>query len=209
MVIAAKICGLKPFSKWTQLLLCCLFVLYSCAQSTQPAQPTEMNLDQAILLTKAWCEEARERFDQAKISSNGDFRGVFGAPEIVYSAQEKKLSVEGLVIHDATLQVEYPEYFDKIRSVGEREPYTMGEGYFFIEKTPLNEKTPQLTLRKDFVDGSIKAKQFVLEVNWLMNWSTYWRLQRSHTISGVSEEDLIKEAPGIEAKFRKSSPRPW
>ncbi len=168
-----------------------------------------MNLEHAILLTKAWCTEARESFDKIKVSPNRDFRGVFGAAEIVYSAYDKKLSAEGLIIRDASLQVKYPEYFDKIRNTGNREPYTMGEGYFYIEKTPFDGTSPQLTLRKDFQDGSISAKQFVLEVDWLMNWSTYWRLQRSHTISGIHEAELIKQAPGIEAWARKNSPRPW
>lgn len=168
-----------------------------------------MSLEQALLLTKAWCQEARESFDKLKVSSDGDFRGVFGAPEIVYSAKNKKLSVQGLIINNASLLLEHPEFFNEIKRAGDRERYTLGEGYFFIDQLSQDTKTPQLTLRKDFSDGSVSTRQFVLEVNWLMRWSTYWRLQRHHEVGAASEEELIKQAPGIEAKFRKSSPRPW
>ncbi len=184
-------------------------VVSACTKAPQTTQPTEMNLDRAILLTKAWCNRSRESFDKAKVSANGDFRGVFGAAEIIYSTNDKKLSVEGLVIHNATVMSEYPELFDRFKRAGERELYTLGEGYFYIEKTSTDGSTPQLTLRKDFQDGSINTRQFVLEVDWLMRWSTYWRLQRGHTVFGASEEQLTKDAPGIEAWARKNNPRPW
>ena len=182
------------------------FILCSCMQSTQPS---EMSADQALLLTKAWCQEARASFDQVKVSSNGDFRGVFGAAEIAYTSDQKRLLVEGLIINDATVMAEYPELFEEFERVGNRESYTLGEGNFYIEKKPFGKAVPQLTLRKDFVDGSIKPKQFVLEVDWLMRWSTYWSLQRSRDVRTKREEELIKQAPGIEAWARRNSPRPW
>ncbi len=168
-----------------------------------------MNLDQAILLTKSWCEEAHESFAKVEISPNGDFGGILGAPDVIYSTQNKRLSIEGLIIDDASIMIEYPELFADIETVGKHEPYTLGEGYFFIEKMPMGQKEPQLTLRKDFTDGSITPSQFVKEVRWLMEWSTHWRLQRSLIVINKPEAQLIEEAPTIEAWARKNRPRPW
>ena len=168
-----------------------------------------MDLDKALLLTKAWCDEAHESFSKVEVAANGDFGGVLGAPDIIYSAQDKRLTVLGLVINNASVMVELPEVFHKFEQISEYEPYTLGEGHFYIEKTPMSQKEPQLTLRKDFTDGSISPVQFVKEVNWLMQWSTYWRKNRSYDVLTRRIEELIKESPAIEAKFRKVTPRPW
>ena len=184
--------------------------LFACAGSSRPeqTQPTIMDIDKALLLTKAWCDEVHESFTQVEIADNGDFRGVLGAPDIIYSAQEKRLTVLGLVINNASVMVELPEVFEDFEQVGKYEPYTLGEGYFYIEKTPMSQKKPQLTLRKDFTDGSISPVQFVKEVNWLMQWSTYWRKNRSLDVLGKPVEELVKKSPSIETKFRKATPRP-
>ena len=108
-----------------------------------------MDIDKALLLTKAWCDEAHESFSKVEIAANGDFRGVVGAPEIIYSNQDKRLVVLGLVINNATAIVKRYELFTDFETVGKHEPYTLGEGYFFIEKTPMGKDNPQLTLRKD------------------------------------------------------------
>lgn len=171
--------------------------------------PTEMNSERALVLTQAWCKRVREPFDNVSVSPNGDFRGVFGAAEIFYSSQEKRLRILGLVVYDASLMVKRSEFFDEVKRAGDREPSTLGEGYFFLEKTPYKAEAPQLTLRKDFTDGVIKPEQFIKEVDWLMDWATYWRKQRYHQVSEESEEQLIREAPEIESWAKKNRLRPW
>ena len=168
-----------------------------------------MDIDKALLLTKAWCDEAHESFSKVEIAANGDFRGVVGAPEIIYSNQDKRLVVLGLVINNATVIVKRYELFTDFETVGKHEPYTLGEGYFFIEKTPMGKDNPQLTLRKDFTDGSISPQQFVKEVRWLMQWSTHWYMKRSGDVLGQPIEELIKKSPAIETEARKNNPRPW
>ena len=168
-----------------------------------------MTLDQAIRLTQAWAGSVNESFDQAAISPSGNFRGLFGGAEIAYDAQTKTLLVEGLVIHDASVLVEDLEFLDEIRRAGEREPYTRGEGYFFIEPQPLGYTEPQLTLRKDFTDGSFSNRQFVREVGWLLEWATHWRMVRYPQLIDETEEERIRKAPQIEAWARKKRPRPW
>lgn len=192
-----------------------LFVVFlvalftSCVQTTHQATPIDMDLDRSIYLTQAWCKEVKESFNTASVSANGDFKGVFGAAEISYSSQQKKLSVYGLVNYNAGLMVKYPAFFNDLKRVGQRELYTLGEGYFYLNKEPFNAENPQLTLRKDFTDGTISAEQFVIEVDWMMGWSTYWRKQRYLKVGEETEEQLAKEAPDIEAWARKNRPRPW
>ncbi len=111
------------------------FFTLSCASKTMP---TDMTLDQAIRLTQAWGEYVHEPFEQATISPNGDFRGLFAGAEIAYNAKEKILVIEGLVIHDASILVKAKEFFDEIKRAGDREPSTRGEGYFYIETTLWN-----------------------------------------------------------------------
>ena len=168
-----------------------------------------MNLDEAILLTKAWGREANVSFEEATILPNGDFRGVFGAAELIYSAQEKTLFAQGLIQQDASLMVEFPAYFEQFERAEKREPSTTGEGYFYVEPHPYESETPQLTLRREFRNGSMQPRQFVKEVDWLMEWSTYWRKQRAAEVRKKPEEELIQEAPQIEAWARKNRPRPW
>lgn len=168
-----------------------------------------MDLDHALKLTQAWCNQVKESFTTAKATPTGDFKGVFGAAEISYSARDKKLSVDGLVNYNASLMVDYPVFFDKLNRIGQRELYTLGEGYFYLNKTPYKAQEPQLTLRKDFTNGAISAKQFVTEVDWMMSWATYWRKQRYIKVGQVTEEQLAEEAPGVVAWARKTRPRPW
>ncbi len=168
-----------------------------------------MTLDRAIFLTQAWGKRTGDSFDQATIAPNGDFRGVFGGAEIAYIATRKTLLVEGLIIQDATVLVEDEELLDEIKRVGNREPYTRGEGYFFIELTPLDYANPQLTLCKDFVDGAIEPAQFVREVEWLLEWATHWRRVRYPQLIVQTEEEQIRQAPEIEARARRLRPRPW
>ncbi len=168
-----------------------------------------MTNDKALALTKAWCVEAHEQLgNHLKVSSNGDFSGVFGAAEITYVAQAKKLYVDGLVNYDASELIEYPELFDDFERAENREAYTLGEGRFHILNTPGREH-PQLTLRKEFSDGSVTVNQFVKEIDWLMQWSTYWRLQRSYDVNTKSEEELVREGAKLDAWARKNRPRPW
>ena len=182
------------------------FLTLSCTSRTMP---TDMTLDRAIRLTQTWAKRVREPFDQASIAPNADFRGVFSGAEISYSAQEKMLTVEGLVIQNARVLVKNVEFFNEIKRVGDREPYTRGEGYFYIEPTPSGYTNPQLTLRKDFTNGSIDPAQFVREVDWLLEWSTHWRMTRYPQLIEESEEERIRKAPEIEAWAKKNRPRPW
>ena len=169
-----------------------------------------MTTDQALALTKAWCAEARESFeDHLRVDPNGGFKGVFGAAEVTYDADKRVLHVDGLVNYDASLLVEYPVFFDEVKHVGDRQPYTLGEGQFYLHKQPHKAPAPQLTLRKTFTNGSIAPSRFVAEVDWLMQWSTYWRTQRYLQVGEKDEADLLKEAPGIDASARKNQPRPW
>lgn len=193
-----------------QVVACLNFIVLSCTSTTTShTMPTQMTLDQAIRLTQAWANSVNESFDQATISPNGDFRGLFAGAEIAYVAQTKTLLVEGLVIHKASLFVKDRELFDEIKRAGDREPYTRGEGYFFIEPKPLGYTEPQLTLRKDFTDGSMDGKQFVREVSWLLEWSTHWRMVRYPQVFEQTEEQMIREAPLIEKRAKEKRPRPW
>lgn len=169
----------------------------------------EMSADRALILTRAWAASIGESLENMTVSPNGDFRGLFGAAEIVYSSRDKMLSAMGLVDIDATPMLEDQEFFDEMKRTGEREPSTMGEGYFYIEKTPFNARLPQLTLRKDFTNAMLEPKRFILEVDWLMEWATYWRKIRSVQVVSKPEEELIREAAGIEEWVKKNRPRPW
>ena len=92
-----------------------------------------MDVDKALLLTKAWCDEAHESFSKVEIAANGDFGGVLGAPDIIYSAQEKRLTVLGLVINNASVMVELPEVFEDFeQSQCKHEPYTLRERDYFL-----------------------------------------------------------------------------
>ena len=169
-----------------------------------------MTTDKALLLTKTWCREARESFDDKLIvDPNGGFRGEFGAPDIIYDSPTKTLTVYGLVINDASVIAAYPELYANFERAGKREAYTLGEGHLYILKTPIKQKEPQLTLRKVFSDGSMTPEQFVREVDWLMQWSTHWRTQRSLAIMDKTDEELAKEGAEIDAWARKNRPRPW
>ncbi|MDB5259860.1 MAG: hypothetical protein JWN37_91 [Candidatus Nomurabacteria bacterium] len=138
-----------------------------------------------------------------------DFKVILGAAEFSYSANDGQFSVFGLVVNDAHLMIKRKEFFDEVKRAGDREPSTLGEGYFYINEQPLNSGMPQLVLRKDFKDATLSEDRFVKEVDWLMEWATYWRKQRYLEVSGKSEEDLIKEAPQIEARAKRERPRPW
>ena len=169
-----------------------------------------MTTDKALLFAKAWCLEARESFDdQLLVDPNGGFKGEFGAADIVYDPQTRTLAAYGLVINDASVIAEYPELYADFERAGKREAYTLGEGHFYIQKTPIKQKEPQLTLRKVFTDGSITPSQFVKEVDWLMLWSTHWRTQRSLAVMDKSDEELAKEGAEINEWARKNRPRPW
>ena len=187
------------------LLLAC-----SQSQSNKPSANSPMNTDQALLLTKAWCREARESFENhLVVKPDGGFEGAFGAADIIYSAQDKTLQVYGLVMFDASGLVEFPDMLADYERAGKRESYTLGEGGFFLLLKPIGHKEPQLTLRKDFRDGSIRPEQFVKEVDWLMQWSTHWRQQRGYDVRTKEEADLIKEGAELDAWARKNRPRPW
>lgn len=190
--------------------LLALLQLFACTAHQQPTMPSPITTDKAILFAKAWCKEARESFDdQVTVEPNGGFKGEFGAADIVYDQQTKSLMVYGLVINDVSTMVKYPELFADFERAGKRESYTLGEGQLFVLKTPIKQKEPQLTLRKVFTDGAMSPDQFVKEVDWLMQWSTHWRTQRSLAIMDKPEEELIREGAEIDAWARKNRPRPW
>lgn len=190
------------------LILGCVWLLFC----SPPKPPVPMTLDQAIALARTWGREVKEPFSNAQVFPNGDFRGQFGGAELYYLAVDSTLYAQGLVQSDASLMAEDPEDFDEMKRAGDREPSTMGEGKFYLERTPHKPHkagTPKLALRKAFRNGAIEPRQFVVEVDWLMEWSTYWRKQRSIEVQTQPEAELIQEAPEIEAWAKKNRPRPW
>ena len=65
-------------------------------------------------------------------------------------------------------------------------------------------------LTKAFHAAPRSVNQFVLEVDWLVHWATYWRDERWNEIFSVRTLDqLNKEAQEAQAWALKKHPRPW
>lgn len=175
-----------------------------------------MELKEALRVTKSWSGEAESEpaLHDMSVGRDGAFSVASGGAYFRYDPKTKTLLVSGLVVDrlGGFFSLE-PNEWDALTRAAIREKSTLAEGRLELIKEPiLNLWKPEIVLlTKSFHDDKINDRRFVSEVNWLLEWSTYWRNRRFSEIvfEDRDEDKLTKEAVEINSWVAKNRPRPW
>lgn len=178
---------------------------------------TGITQEEALRLMKAWgVTGVGVSYSRNEKNTNGAFSVASGGAYFRYDPNSKILLVSGLVAERLGNYFSLtPDEWDALTRASIREKSTLAEGKLELIKEPiLNLWKPEIVLlTKSFHDDKVNDRRFVSEVNWLLEWSTYWRNRRFPEIileGRVDEEDkLKKEAVEINSWVAKNRQRPW
>ena len=168
-----------------------------------------MEVNTALRLVQAWGRESGDmRFiGQLKVDSRGGFLTQASGAFFRYESDKGRLLVSGLVGYNVLIHTKYPETWQELLGAGMRERATLGEGSFELYPHQLFHLKPDvILLTKSFIDDVADPKQFAVEVRWLLSAANYWLIKRYSEVAEKQEDELIREAPGINSRWPK---RPW
>ena len=175
-----------------------------------------MELNDALAMVQTWMTESRasERdiVGSMKVDLNGGFLVLIKGAIFRYDPAQHRLLVSGLVGYDVKTLGKYPDKWQFLLRVGQREHNTMmyGEAQFELLREPLfNYKPDVVLLTKIYTERLTDGKKLGVQITWLLLDANYWFVNRYNEIMGKSEEELIKEAPGINEWMLKNRPKPW
>ncbi|MDB5259862.1 MAG: hypothetical protein JWN37_93 [Candidatus Nomurabacteria bacterium] len=183
---------------------------------TQQSQAETLTIEDAQAIVKLWIKES----NAAPLNITGSLESDLpkGLPVRVkgaifrYDAEKKQLLVSGLVRYDIKTLSKYPVLWDRLVRIGQREYTTMmyGEAQFELLREPLFDLNPDvLLLTKTYTAPITNGKNLQIQIGWLLSDADYWFVNRFNEINAKTEEELIKEAPGINEFMLKNRPKSW
>ena len=175
-----------------------------------------MELNDALAMVQTWMTESRATDQDITGSMKVDLKGGFlirikGAI-FRYDPVQHRLLVSGLVRYDMKTLGKYPDKWQFLLRVGQREYATMmyGEAQFELLREPLFELKPDVVLlTKPYTERLTDGRILWAQITWLLLDANYWFVNRYNEVMGKPEADLIKEAPGINEWMLKNRPKPW
>jgi hypothetical protein len=174
-----------------------------------------MEADQALKLVEAFGKSVKDNayVGRMQVDARGGWVTRARGGTFRYDPINKKLMFSSFLAHGVGMFASYQESWDKLIRHGKRMPKVMGEGYFeLIKEGPFldHKKFPLLFLTKDFKDGTIDPKQFIVEAQWLLYGGVFWGSGPDpYGVGGVMtgrEDVLIKVAEKIQRE-RPNRPR--
>lgn len=165
-----------------------------------------MSPEKAETLIQAWSQGGGRI-----LSDSGRFlvsvRGVF----FRYDSDAKQLLASGLVGQDMVHFNSSNKPWQRLQAAAVREEATLGEGHFeLVQEKLFHVDPPILLLTKAFDDGAMSDEQFIIEVGWLREWATHWRMQRMRELSsGASQQVIEQQGKDYVEAAQKKRPRPW
>jgi hypothetical protein len=174
-----------------------------------------MEAHQALKLVEAFGKSVKDNayVGRMQVDARGGWVTRARGGTFRYDPVNKKLMFSSFLAHGVGMFASYQESWDKLIRHGKRMPKVMGEGYFeLIKEGPFldHKKFPLLFLTKDFKDGTIDPKQFIVEAQWLLYGGVFWGSGPGpYGVGGVMtgrEDVLIRVAEEIQ---RERPPRPW
>jgi hypothetical protein len=175
-----------------------------------------MEQNDALAMVQTWITESRatERdiIGSMKVDLHGGFLVRIKGAIFRYEPTKHRLLVAGLVGYQVDMLSLYPELWQKLIRVGQREYTTMmyGEAHFELLPQPLFDLKPDVVLlTKPYTERLTDGRKLSVQIRWLLSDADYWFVNRYNEAMGKTEEELIKEAPGINEWMLKKRPRPW
>ena len=175
-----------------------------------------MELDDALAMVQTWVLESRasERdiAGSLKVNSRGEFEVQVKGAVFRYQPKSHELLVSGLVGYDLKSLGLFPDKWQFLVRTGQRESTTMmyGEAYFELLRRPIFDlESDVLLLTKRYTTRITDGRLLSVQIRWLLSDADYWFVNRYNEIMGKREDELIKEAPGINEWMSKNRPRPW
>lgn len=168
-----------------------------------------MEANAALQLVQAWGKNSKDMtfIGAMEVDARGGFVTRASGAFFRYEPQTKRLVVSGLIGYNDTMHAEFPDTWQKLVRAGKREHAAVGEGEFELYRKKLFQFDPDIILlSKSYTGDLVDPRQFEIETRWLLSAATYWRMKRYSEVTVEPEEQLIHEAPGINARWPK---RPW
>lgn len=163
----------------------------------------------ATQLVKSYAKEKGKSFVVENIPEEEDFNVVVGPIFFRFTASTSELIASGYVASgqvDLTNPKTGQEDWNWLISIASLQPTTLGGGELELytgEIDPLSKK-PAVYLSRKYKTLFPGEKEFIHDMNWLAQMSTYWRDERWQEIfSSRTDEELRKEAAEAE-KWAKS-----
>lgn len=175
-----------------------------------------MELNDALAMVQTWISESkaseRDIAGSLKVNPRGEFEVRVKGAIFRYIPKNHELLVSGLVGYDLKSLGLFPEEWKFLVRTGQRERTTMmyGEADFELLRRPIFDLEPDVVLlTKRYAARITDGRLLSVQIRWLLSDADYWFVNRYNEIMGKREDELIKEAPGINEWMSKNRPRPW
>lgn len=131
-----------------------------------------------------------------------------------YDSDKQTLSMSGLVAQDMKILSMYPAKWEILQNIGVREYTTMmyGEAHFELYAGKIFNADPDVVLlTKTFSEPLLDKHQLTVQSQQLASDATYWRKGRFGEVvtMGKTEDELIKQSPGINEFMLTKQPKSW
>jgi len=176
---------------------------------SEQSKGSVMQAHDALRLVQAWGRNSKDMtfIGRMVVDPRGGFVTRSSGAFFRYLPQTQSLSVSGLVGYNVKLHSEFPETWQEVLRAAARESASLGDGQMELYTQKLMEFEPDvILLTKAFTNPAIDPGQFAMEIRWLLSAANYWFMKRHSEVMSKPEEELIREAPGINARWPK---RPW
>ena len=175
-----------------------------------------MELNDALAMVQTWISESkaseRDIAGSLKVNRRGEFEVRVKGAIFRYIPENHELLVSGLVGYDVKSLGLFPAEWQFLVRTGQRERTTMmyGEAHFELLRRPIFDLEPDVVLlTKRYTTRITDGRLLSVQIRWLLSDADYWFVNRYNEIMGKGEDELIKEAPGINEWMSKNRPRPW